>query len=692
MTLAVAACSGGRPNVADGDSDAGAGNEHGSGKGGTSSTNAGGSGGNTVIIGSGGSTAAGNAGTSSATTVPAVCGDGTQTPPEVCDDGNKVANDGCSADCATVEEGYICPEPGKPCVSSQICGDKKVSGTENCDDGNTTAGDGCSDKCRAEPGWECATAGARCTAEQCGDGVVAGTETCDDANAKAGDGCSANCTVESPAATERDGWVCPTPGQACVRTTCGNGEIEGTEQCDDGDNDMGDGCTPACRKEPSCPVAGGACKSVCGDGMILPTDTDQECDDGNSTNGDGCSSTCVVEEGYACTNQPVSTDKLILPIVLRDFKGEAETNGHPDFENYNSGFERGIAQLKLDADGKPQHATTNKNNTENTYAAGVLTSDEDYFSFWYRDNPDFNKTVLQNLTFTRIATGEFEYANTSFFPLTGLGWGNYRTTNRNFHFTSEVRYWFEYRGGETLRFRGDDDVWVFVNKQLAVDLGGVHGVISGSVVLNAADGTGLVCENANIGCSSAKTIDLGLEIGKVYEIVVFQAERHTSASNYTLTLSAFSSTRSTCASVCGDAIVTPDEACDLGKDKNTGAYGTCTPECKLPPYCGDGKVDSADGEQCDDGVNRFAYGYNNTPACAPGCKWTHYCGDKNVDSLFGEQCDDGNQTSGDGCEANCLQRIGCGNGVKEEGEACDDGNVLSGDGCSQFCTIESILF
>ncbi len=131
--------------------------------------------------------------------------------------------------------------------------------------------------------------------------------------------------------------------------------------------------------------------------------------------------------------------------------------------------------------------------------------------------------------------------------------------------------------------------------------------------------------------------------------------------------------------LCGDAHVDPGEECD---DGNTKDGDGCSHECKVE-MCGNGHIDF--GEVCDNGPGKNG----QCMGCAADCKSFETCGDGVLDTACGEVCDDHNTKSGDGCAADCKSTEICGNGIIDTavGEVCDDGdkNGTAGDQCSENC-------
>ncbi|MCP4066886.1 MAG: fibro-slime domain-containing protein [Phycisphaeraceae bacterium] len=258
--------------------------------------------------------------------------------------------------------------------------------------------------------------------------------------------------------------------------------------------------------------------------------------------------------GFQPAQQDEDPETLELTGVVRDFHERTAAAGHPDFERRPSsgfGLYCGNVATQLDADGKPVFSGSgfkvgsqwrdasgrpicwhlfdsslgDSAGSTGASDSGGIQSDES-FRLWYRDDPRINRSKLLEITLDREADGSYVFdSNTDaqsverggFFPIDHELFGNSGGSgpDHNYHFTFELQTEFTYEadGAQVFTFRGDDDVWVYINRELVIDLGGVHGAKEQTVDLNR----------------------LGLQDGEEYELSFFFAERHRTASNFRMT-------------------------------------------------------------------------------------------------------------------------------------------------------------
>jgi fibro-slime domain-containing protein len=274
---------------------------------------------------------------------------------------------------------------------------------------------------------------------------------------------------------------------------------------------------------------------------------------GSSASGGGGSGGGAADAGVGC-GQVVG--------VVRDFR-----SSHPDFEctkdnpikfvdpsNKDCGPWDPVIVGPLGSAIGPKSKPVYAGGSKTPSTTGVKNFDQ-----WFNDVSGVNSS--KQVVFQLVSTGKgsFVYETDFFFPIDGQLFdaesGNPDSNRfpsddgkkRNFHFTYELHTTFRYKAGSTFLFRGDDDVFVYINGKLAVNIGGIHVPMEGKIDLDKGRveitspmGFPTLSVDSGLGFTEsiaggvAGNVSLGLSAGEIYAMDFFFAERNCCASNFRL--------------------------------------------------------------------------------------------------------------------------------------------------------------
>ncbi|MBO7583999.1 MAG: fibro-slime domain-containing protein [Treponema sp.] len=176
-----------------------------------------------------------------------------------------------------------------------------------------------------------------------------------------------------------------------------------------------------------------------------------------------------------------------IPIIVRDFvpwgieDPSLQQYKHYDFDNINkAGVKTNHVLDTLDKDKKPV--------LNDAYPPEEMSlKSSESFAQWFRTIKGVNKEIKTSLE-VRFDGSRWEFYAPVFFPIDNLGFGN-DEGDHNFNFTVESTFYLLYRENTpiTISCKSDDDLWLFVNGKLLIDLGGRHGVETKQITFDAKD-------------------------------------------------------------------------------------------------------------------------------------------------------------------------------------------------------------